>query len=62
VKVGVLAMAGSSLRAKRSNPEAPPKSRIASSPFGFLAMTLQNHPRALHRSAPVVMLGREEEK
>jgi hypothetical protein len=62
VKFGRLAVASSSLRAKRSNPEALPKSRIASSPFGLLAMMLQNHPRALHRSPLVVMLGREEEK
>jgi hypothetical protein len=62
VKFGRLAVASSSLRAKRSNPEALPKSRIASSPFGLLAMTLQNHPRALHRSPLVAMLGREEEK
>jgi hypothetical protein len=50
------------MRAKRSNPEALHRSRIASSPFGFLAMTLKNHPRALHRSPLVAMLGREEEK
>jgi hypothetical protein len=55
-------VAGLPLRAKRSNPEALPKSRIASSPFGLLAMTLQNHPRALHRPPLVAMLGREEEK